>query len=102
MPPRSGWSGGEHDGTADVVLLCFGEQDGDLVDARNDAGPTVVGGRHIWLLPPESGRDGYAEPSDIAEALPTAGLARTLHAGAGPDWTAKRLVDPKSARTRRR
>ena len=46
----------------------------------------------IWLLTPKRGRPGYVEPSDIAEAAPTAGLAETSLATVGSDWGAARLV----------
>jgi hypothetical protein len=55
----------------------------------------------IWVLTPKTGRPGHVEPSDIAEAVPTAGLAQTSNISVGPDWTGTRLVSPKSAKSRR-
>jgi hypothetical protein len=55
----------------------------------------------VWLLTPKAGRPGHVEPSEIAEAAPTAGLASTTTQSAGPDWTATRLVAPKAARSKR-
>ncbi|HCU49474.1 MAG TPA: DUF3052 domain-containing protein, partial [Micromonosporaceae bacterium] len=55
----------------------------------------------VWLLTPKAGRDGHVEPSEIAEAAPTAGLASTSTVSAGVDWSATRLVAPKAARSKR-
>ena len=55
----------------------------------------------IWVLTPKTGRDGHVEPSEIAEAVPTAGLSQTSSASVGQDWTATRLVSPKSAKSKR-
>ncbi|MCJ0869289.1 DUF3052 domain-containing protein [Streptomyces sp. AP-93] len=67
----------EADKAADVVLLRWRGHDGDLVDALIDAIGSLAEDGIIWVLTPKSGRDGYVEPSDIAEAVPTAGLAQT-------------------------
>lgn len=89
------------DEVVDVVLLWWREDDGDLVDALMDAiGPLAENGV-IWVLTPKTGRPGHVEPSDIAEAVPTAGLAQTSNASIGGDWMATRLVSPKSAKSRR-
>ncbi|GAA4946370.1 MAG: DUF3052 domain-containing protein [Streptomycetaceae bacterium] len=87
---------------ADVVLLWFRDEDGDLVDSLVDALTTLTDGGHIWLLTPKTGRDGYVDPADIGEAAPTAGLARTTSANATKDWSATRLVAPKTARSGKR
>ena len=85
----------------DLVLMWWREGDGDLVDALMDAiGPLADNGV-IWVLTPKTGRPGHVEPSEIAEAVPTAGLAQTSTASIGEDWTATRLVSPKSAKSRR-
>jgi hypothetical protein len=89
------------DEVLDVILLWWRENDGDLVDELMDAtGPLAEDGV-IWVLTPKTGRPGHVEPSDIAEAVPTAGLAQTSNISVGPDWTGTRLVSPKSAKTRR-
>jgi hypothetical protein len=89
------------DEVLDVILLWWRENDGDLVDQLMDAtGPLAEDGV-IWVLTPKTGRPGHVEPSDIAEAVPTAGLAQTSNISLGPDWTGTRLVSPKSAKTRR-
>jgi Protein of unknown function (DUF3052) len=89
------------DEVLDVILLWWRESDGDLVDQLMDAtGPLAEEGV-IWVLTPKTGRPGHVEPSDIAEAVPTAGLAQTSNISVGADWTGTRLVSPKSAKTRR-
>ncbi|WP_309112968.1 DUF3052 domain-containing protein [Saccharothrix sp.] len=89
------------DEVVDVVLLWWREDDGDLVDALVDAiGPLADDGV-IWVLTPKTGRPGYVEPSDIAEAVPTAGLAQTSSISASADWSAVRLVSPKSVKSKR-
>ena len=89
------------DEVLDVILLWWRESDGDLVDQLMDAtGPLAEEGV-IWVLTPKTGRPGHVEPSDIAEAVPTAGLAQTSNISLGADWTGTRLVSPKSAKTRR-
>lgn len=91
----------EADEVLDVILLWWRENDGDLVDQLMDAtGPLAEDGV-IWVLTPKTGRPGHVEPSDIAEAVPTAGLAQTSNISVGPDWTGTRLVSPKSAKSRR-
>ena len=89
------------DEVVDVVLLWWREEDGDLVDALMDAiGPLADNGV-IWVLTPKTGRPGHVEPSDIAEAVPTAGLAQTSSASVGNDWIGTRLVSPKSVKAKR-
>ena len=89
------------DEVADVVILWWREDDGDLVDALVDALTPLADGGHIWLLTPKAGRDGHVEPSDISEAAPTAGLSQTSSISAATDWSGARLVSPKAARSRR-
>ena len=63
----------------------------DAIDAD------LVGGGVIWLLTPKVGRDNAVDPADVAEAAPIAGLATTTTAAVSKDWTATRLVAPKTA-----
>jgi hypothetical protein len=86
----------DSDEVVDVVLLWYREDDGDLVDVLVDAIAPLADNGFIWLLTPKRGRPGYVEPSDIAEAAPTAGLSQTSLATAGADWSAARLVARKS------
>ncbi|MCF7549965.1 MULTISPECIES: DUF3052 domain-containing protein [Pseudonocardia] len=83
----------------DVVLLWFREGDGDLVDTLVDARGMMADEGTIWVLTPKTGRPGHLEPSEIAEAAPTAGLAQTSNVTLG-DWVGARLVPPKAARKR--
>lgn len=89
------------DEVVDVVLLWWREDDGDLVDALMDAMGPLADNGVIWVLTPKTGRDGHVEPSEIAEAVPTAGLSQTSSVSIGSDWSATRLVSPKSAKTKR-
>ncbi|MFI7286606.1 MULTISPECIES: DUF3052 domain-containing protein [unclassified Streptomyces] len=91
----------EYDDVADVVLLWFRDEDGDLTDALVDAIGLIEDGGTVWLMTPKTGRDGYVEPSDINEAAQTAGLAQTKSISAGKDWTGSRLVTPKGAKGKR-
>jgi hypothetical protein len=91
----------DSDDVVDVVLMWWREEDGDLVDGLMDAiGPLADNGV-IWVLTPKTGRPGHVEPSDIAEAVPTAGLAQTSSASVGSDWIGTRLVSPKSVKSKR-
>ncbi|MDP9444768.1 MAG: DUF3052 domain-containing protein [Actinomycetota bacterium] len=90
----------EHGDVVDAVLLWWRDEDGDLVDGLVDALTDLVEGGAIWLLTPKIGREGHVDPSDVAEAAPTAGLATTSSLSVSKDWSATKLVAPKSA-TRR-
>ncbi|MFF8956176.1 DUF3052 domain-containing protein [Streptomyces sp. NPDC014894] len=85
----------EYDDVADVVVLWFRDEDGDLTDALVDSIGLLEDGGLIWLLTPKTGRDGYVEPSDISEAAQTAGLSQTKSISAAKDWAGSRLVAPK-------
>jgi hypothetical protein len=89
------------DEVVDVVLLWWREDDGDLVDTLVDIITPLAENGVIWVLTPKTGRPGYVEPSDIAEAVPTAGLAQTSAISVSQDWTAIKLVSPKSAKSKR-
>lgn len=80
---------------ADVVVLWWREDDGDLVDALVDSISSIASGGVVWLLTPKAGREGHVEPSDIGEAAPTAGLSSTKSTSAAKDWSGTRLVAPR-------
>ncbi len=84
---------------ADVVILWYREDDGDLVETLMDALTTLTDGGTVWLLTPKKGRDGYVEPSEIGEAAPTAGLTGTTTTAVAKDWSGTRLVAPKAVRS---
>ena len=89
-----GWDE-DTDEVVDVVLMWWRDGDGDLVDTLMDAiGPLAEDGV-IWVLTPKTGKPGHVLPAEIAEAAPTAGLMPTSSANLG-DWSASRLVQPKS------
>jgi len=77
---------GDYGNVVDSVLLWWRDNDGDL-----------VAGGEIWLLTPKVGRPNAVDPADIAEAAPIAGLSTTTSAPVSQDWSATRLVAPKSA-----
>lgn len=52
----------------DVVLLWWREEDGDVADGLVDALTDLSATGYLWLMTPRVGRDGYVEPSDLAEA----------------------------------
>lgn len=84
----------------DVVLLWFRDGDGDLVDALVDARSPLADNGMIWVLTPKTGRPGHLEPSEIAEAAPTAGLAQTSNISVSEDWAGARLLSPKTGKRR--
>lgn len=89
----------DYDDVADAVLLWFRDEDGDLTDALVDAIGYLEEDGMICLLTPKTGRDGYIEPSDINEAVQTAGLSQTKSISVGKDWSGSRLATPKGAKT---
>lgn len=90
----------DSDDIVDVVLLWWRDEDGDLVDTLVDARAPLADNGVIWVLTPKTGRDGHVEPSDIAEAAPTVGLAQTSNISLCEDWTATRLAT-KAAKSKR-
>lgn len=80
----------------DAVLLWWRNDDGDLVDGLVDSLTDLVGGGEIWLLTPRIGRPNAVDAADIAEAAPIAGLSQTTTATVSKDWSATRLVAPKT------
>lgn len=87
---------GDYGNVVDAVLLWWRSDDGDLVDGLVDSLTDLVGGGFIWLLTPKVGRPGAVDPADIAEAAPIAGLSQTTTAAVSKEWSASRLVAPKS------
>ncbi|MGW7328413.1 DUF3052 domain-containing protein [Streptomyces sp. NPDC054840] len=81
--------------TADVVLLWFRKEDGDLAGTIVKARTHLKDGGPIWLLVPKAGLDGYVEPSAIGDSARTAGLSQTLAMSATDDWSAIRLEAPR-------
>lgn len=85
----------DSDEVIDVVLLWWRDGDGDLVDQLMEAiGPLSEDG-FIWVLTPKTGNPGHVDPSEIAEAAPTAGLTQTSAIKLG-EWSGSRLVQPKA------
>ena len=93
---------GDYGDVVDTVVLWWREDDGDLVDSLVDSLTDLAEGGAILLLTPKVGRPGYGDASDVAEAAPIAGLATTTTQSASADWSATKLVTPKSARGAKR
>ncbi len=87
---------GDYGNVVDAVILWWRADDGDLVDGLVDTLTDLVGGGVIWLLTPKIGRPGSVDAADIAEAAPIAGLSQTTTAAVSKDWTATRLMAPKT------
>jgi hypothetical protein len=85
----------DYDDVAAVVLLWFRAEDGDLTGALVDAIGLIDEGGMIWLLTPKSGRDGYVDPSDISDAVQTAGLFQAKSISVGKDWNGTRMGTPR-------
>ncbi|HEU4361977.1 MAG TPA: DUF3052 domain-containing protein [Mycobacterium sp.] len=83
------------DEVVDVALLWWRDGDGDLVDTLMDAIAPLADDGVVWVLTPKTGRPGHVLPAEIAESAPTAGLMPTSTVNLG-DWSASRLVQPKS------
>ena len=83
---------------ADAVLIWWRQDDGDLVDAVVDGLTNLGEGGSIIVLTPKAGRPGHVDASDLEEAATTAGLHTSGAVNACEDWTATRLVAPKSVR----
>lgn len=89
------------DEVVDVILLWWRDEDGDLVEELLEVITPLADNGVVWVLTPKTGRPGHVEPSDIAEAAPTAGLSQTSNISVADGWTGARLVSPKAARSRR-
>lgn len=93
---------GDSDEVLDAVLLWWRDGDGDLTDALVDAVPALADSGSIWVLIPKTGKEGFVEQSDVVEAAQIAGLSATSSLSAGPDWSATRLLRPRTdSRSRR-
>lgn len=89
------------DEVVDVVLLWWREDDGDLTDTLLDAMTPLADEGVIWVLTPKTGKPGYVEASDIAEAASTSNLAQTSNVSVGESWMGTRLAYRKAAKSRR-
>ncbi len=88
----------DYDDVVDAVLLWWRDNDGDLTDALVDALATLEDHGFIVLLTPKVGLPGQVDPSDVAEAADTAGLHASASVNLTREWSATRLVAPKTAR----
>ncbi|MBX6390215.1 MAG: DUF3052 domain-containing protein [Frankia sp.] len=92
----------DSDDVVDIVLLWWRDDDGDLANALIDARRQLSDDGVIWLLTPKAGRPGHVEPSDVLDAVPTAGLVQTSTISVAQEWAGMRLAAPKSQRVRHR
>lgn len=83
---------------ADAALIWWRDDDGDLVDTLVDALTNLDDGGFIVLLTPKAGRMGEIDMADVEEAASTAGLHTSGSMNAAPEWSATRIVAPKSRR----
>ncbi|MGV9827324.1 MULTISPECIES: DUF3052 domain-containing protein [unclassified Gordonia (in: high G+C Gram-positive bacteria)] len=83
------------DDVIDVVVLWWRDDDGDLVDRLMDAITPLADDGFVWVISPKTGKPGHVDPSEIAEAAPTAGLTQTNVVSLG-EWSGSRLVQPKT------
>ncbi|CAN5208531.1 DUF3052 domain-containing protein [soil metagenome] len=88
----------DYGNVVEAVLLWWRDDDGDLVDALVDSLTDLASGGVIWVVTPKVGRPRSVDPADIAEASKVAGLSTTSTAAVSKDWSATRLVAPKSGR----
>ena len=88
----------DYQDVADASLIWWRKDDGDLVDAVVDALTNLGDGGSVVVLTLKAGRSGHVEASDIEEAATTAGLHTSGAVNACEDWTATRLVAPRTAR----
>jgi len=92
----------DSDEVVDVVLLWWREDDGDLIDALVDARRQLSDDGFLWLLTPKAGREGHVEPSDILEAVPTAGLVQTGNLNIAQEWNGTKLGAPRGGHRKQR
>jgi len=88
----------ECEDAADVVLLWWRSEDGDVVDALVDALTDLSATGHIWLMTPKYGRKGHVPQADVAEGAVTAGMTLTSMANVSKDWTAHKVVHAHGSR----
>lgn len=81
----------DYEDVADLAVLWWREQDGDLVDGLMDARSGLTADGFIWLLTPGTGCNGHVEPADIAESTAYAGFDRQPPVTLTPDWSGTRL-----------
>ncbi|MFE2410603.1 DUF3052 family protein [Kitasatospora sp. NPDC059408] len=83
------------EGVMDAVLLWFRAEDGELTDllayALDEVGGVEERGL-IWLLIPESGREGHVGPDVVRDAARAAGLPAARPADVAEGWDGFRFT----------
>ena len=87
---------GDYGNVVDAVLLWWRADDGDLVDGLVDALTDLVGGGAIWLLTPKIGRPGSVSPRRHLRGRADRRPLQTTTAAVSKEWTATRLMAPKT------
>lgn len=84
--------------SADVTILWWRDDDGDVADGLVDAITDLGDDGYIWLLTPKVGRPGFVEAASVAEAVTIAGLSMTSTVNIAPEWQGTKVVRPKAGR----
>ncbi|UQX04496.1 DUF3052 domain-containing protein [Streptomyces sp. RerS4] len=86
----------ETDAVVAAVLLWWREGDGDLADELGLIGERLPDDGFVWVLNPMTGKPGFVDHGEIAEAAEAAGLTRTRTVALGA-WSGSRLVGPRTS-----
>ena len=82
----------------DAVILWLRADDGDVMDLLIDSLTDLSPSGFLWILTPKIGREGHVPQSDLSEGALAAGLCLTTSASVSKDWSAHKIVRPKSVR----
>ena len=99
-----GTSTGEtaEDSAAETADETSGDEEGKAGSSTPGTASAMLDELEVKGRAPKTGYDGHVEPSDIAEAAPTAGLSQTSNVSLSEGWVGTRLVPPKASAQRRR
>lgn len=81
---------------ADAVIIWWRDEDGDLGDMLVDSMNMLDDGGAVWLFTPKTGREGFVDHYEIAEAATLSGLHATETFDLAKDWTATALTSRKA------
>ena len=88
----------ESSDAVDAVILWMRGDDGDVMDLLIDSLTDLGSTGFLWVLTPKIGRKGHVPQSDLAEGVLAAGLSLTISASVSKDWSAHKVVRPRSLR----
>lgn len=86
----------DYEDLVDAALLWWRDGDGDLTDMLVDLVSALGPTGFIVLMSPKVGNEGEVDPIDVAEAATTAGMNASASTNVTTEWSATRLVAPKS------